>query len=39
MLKIERIVATGTVTLRLIGRIDAEQLPDLQKVLHAEQAG
>jgi anti-anti-sigma regulatory factor len=38
MLKIERIVAAGTVTLRLIGRIDAEQLPEVQKLLHAEQA-
>jgi hypothetical protein len=38
MFKIERIVAAGTVTLRLIGRIDAEHLPDLQKLVHADPA-
>jgi anti-anti-sigma regulatory factor len=39
MHKIQRVVESGTVTLLVIGRMDAEQLPDLQKLVSAERAG
>ena len=38
MLKITRMTNAGTTTLIVSGRIDAEQLPDLRRLVEAEQA-
>jgi len=38
MLKITRMTNGGTTTLIVSGRIDAEQLPDLRRLVEAEQA-
>jgi ABC-type transporter Mla MlaB component len=38
MLKIQREVDSATVTLIVVGRIDAEQLPTLLSLVHAEDA-
>jgi anti-anti-sigma regulatory factor len=38
MLKITRVTNAGTTTLIVSGRIDAEQLPDLRRLVEAEHA-
>lgn len=38
MLKIQRIIESGTVRLILIGRVSATQLPDLQDLIRSEAA-
>lgn len=39
MLKITRMTNARTTTLMVSGRIDAERLPDLRRLVEAEQAG
>jgi anti-anti-sigma regulatory factor len=39
MLKITRVTDTGTTTLIVSGRIQAEQLPDLRRSVEGERAG
>ena len=39
MLKIQRLVDSDTITLIVVGRIDAEQLPTLESLVQAEDVG